>query len=141
MTIRTKIAQVALVAAVLGAGVSAHAQTVQSAAKPLPEKLYLVTVNSAGCVDMNASDGPIASFGRNCAAYQAAMPRELWIGAIKGQVINKLCPKVDGARQCIDAVVVRKGKPDEQLTEGLLRRTSATQAVFLARQLGIKIPS
>jgi hypothetical protein len=139
MTIRSKIAQAAAIALVLGAGFTANAQTTQNVSAS-PDKLFLVTVDSTGCADVNASDGPIASFSRNCGEYQAAMPREMWIPSIRSQVIDKLCPKVDGGRQCIDAVVVRKGKPDAKLTEQLLRRTSDTQAVFLARQLRLRIP-
>jgi hypothetical protein len=131
----------ALTAFALTASVAsiASAQATQATQAPAYGKLYLVTVDSTGCADVNASDGPIASFSRNCAEYQAAMPRDMWIPAIRSQVINKLCPKTDGARQCVDAVVVRKGKPDEKLTESLLKRTSDTQAVFLARQLRIHI--
>ena len=137
---KTLIAQVAAAALVLGAGFATTASA-QEAAQPIPSKLFLVTVDSTGCADTNASDGPIAAFGRNCAAYQAAMPRDIWMGSIKSNVINKLCPKVDGERQCIDAVVLRKGKPDLKLTVGVLRSASDSQTVFLARQLGIKIPS
>lgn len=138
MQVRSIIAQAVAATLVLGAGFAANAE---AAKRPLPEKLFLVTVDSKGCADVNASDGPIASFGRNCAEYMAAMPRDIWIPALRSKVISELCPKVEGARQCVDAVVVRKGKPDEQLTESLLRRTTDTQAVFLARQLRIKIPS
>ncbi len=135
MNTRSKLAIAAVAALTLAAGFSANAQTA-------PNKLYLVTVDSTGCADVNAADGPIASFGRNCSAYQEAMPRDIWIPALRSKVIATLCPKVDGGeRQCRDAVVVRKGKPNEQLSERLLRRTSDVQAVFLARQLGIKIPS
>jgi hypothetical protein len=140
MTVRS-IAQVAAAALVLAAGFAANAETSQQTTQAIPQKLYLVTVDSTGCADVNASDGPIASFSRNCGAYQAAMPRDIWMGSIKGQVINSLCPKVEGERQCIDAVVVRKGKPDLKLSVGVLRSASDSQTVFLARQLGIKIPS
>lgn len=137
MTIRSKIAQVALAAVVLGAGFSAQAGTYEEKllAKPIP-KLFLIDVDTHDCRDLEDTQGLVGSFQSRCSGLMDAMPLQRRMPIVKNRVHNVLFPKsLDENGKRTGPRVQRVASLDEKA----FYRLNDYQITFLAYQLGVQV--
>lgn len=136
MTVRS-IAQTALIAlAILSAGASAHAESLEEKLikKPLPAKLLLVDVNTRDCRDLEDSIGLVGSWTDRCGGLMGAMPEQRLMPQIKSRVRNVLFPRAmdENGKRTGDRVQ-RVAAIDERTYSKL----NDYQVAFLAYQLGV----
>lgn len=136
MTIRSKIAQAAVIAAVLSTGFSAHAESYMEKliAKPVPAKLLLVDVDTHDCFDLEDTKGVVGSFNSQCQGLQGYMPEQRFAPLVRARVRDVLFPK------SLDENGKRTGEREQRhpkLTMAKFRTLNDYQIAGLAYQLGV----